>query len=75
MASTGPALPVVGNGGHLLSRISSLNELVHFKAELRNLDLVYQVIACTSVSDKYGQINYEVAYDGPVFITMYRLID
>jgi len=49
MASTGPVLPVVGNGGQLLPRISSLNELVHFKAELTDLGLVYQVIACTAV--------------------------
>jgi len=48
MASTGPVLPVVGNGGHLYSRISSLNELVHFKAELRDPGLVYQVVACTA---------------------------
>jgi len=44
MASTGPVLPVVGNGGQLLSRISRLNELVHFKAELRDLGLVYQIM-------------------------------
>jgi len=49
MASTGPVLPVVGNGGQLLSRISSLNDLVRFKAELRDLGLVYQVIACTAI--------------------------
>jgi len=49
MASTGPVLHVVGNGGQLLSKISSLNELVHFKAELRDLGLVYQVIVCTAV--------------------------
>jgi len=48
-ASTGPVGPVVGNGGQLLSRISSLNELVHFKAELRDLGLLYQVIACTAL--------------------------
>jgi len=40
---------VVGNGGQLYSRISSLNELVHFKAELSDLVLVYQVIACTAL--------------------------
>jgi len=31
MASTGPVWPVVGNGGQLWARISSLDELVHFK--------------------------------------------
>jgi len=49
MAFTGAVLPVVGNGGQLLPRISSLNELVHFKVELRDLGLVYQVIPCTAV--------------------------
>jgi len=49
MASTGPVLPVVGNCGQLLSIISSLNELVHFKAVLTDLCLVYQIIACTAL--------------------------
>jgi len=49
MTSTGPVLPVVGNYGQLLSRISSLDEIVHFKAELSDLGLVYQVITCTAV--------------------------
>jgi len=35
---------------------SSLNELDHFKAELRDLGLVYQVIACKALWDKIGQI-------------------
>jgi len=56
MASTGPVLPVVGNGGGLWSTITSLNNLVHFMAELRDLGLLYQVIACTALSDKIGQI-------------------
>jgi len=56
MASTGPILPVVGIVGQLLSRISSLNDLDHIKAELRDLGLVYQVIACTALWDKIGQI-------------------
>jgi len=49
MASTGPVWPNVGNGGQIWSRISSLNELVHVKAELRDLGLVYQVIASTAL--------------------------
>jgi len=49
MASNGPVWPVVGNGGQLCSRISSLNDLVHFHAELRNLGLVYQVMAFTAL--------------------------
>jgi len=49
MASTGPVRLVVGNGSQLWSRISSLIELVHFKAELSDLGLVYQVIACTGL--------------------------
>jgi len=48
-SSTAPVLAVIGNGGQLLSRISSLNELVHVKAELSDLGLVYQVIACTTL--------------------------
>jgi len=67
-ASSGPVWPVVGNGGQLWSRISSLQELVHFKAELRELGLVYQVIACTALLDKIGQIWSKVAYNGPVFV-------
>jgi len=70
MASTCPVIPVVGNGGQLLSRISSLNELVLFKAELRDLGLVNQVIACTAVWDMFGQISSKVAYNGPVFVTV-----
>jgi len=49
MASTGPVWPVVGNGGQQWSWISSLNALVHFKAELRDLGTIYQVIACTAL--------------------------
>jgi len=56
MASTGPVLPVVGNGGQLLPRISSLNELVHFKVELMDLGLVYQVMECKALLDKIGRI-------------------
>jgi len=44
MASTSPIRLVVGNASHLWSRISSLIELVHFKAELRDLHLLYQVM-------------------------------
>jgi len=72
MASTGPLWPVVGNGGQLWSRISSLNELVHIKTEYRDLGLVYQIIACTVLWDKIGQISSKVAYNGPVFVTMSR---
>jgi len=72
MASTGPVWPVVGNGGQLWSRISSLNELVHFKAEFRYLGLVYQVIAYKALWDKIGQISSKVAYNVPLFVTMPR---
>jgi len=72
MASTCPVWPVVGNCGPLWSRISSLNELVHFKAELRDFGLVYQVTACTALWDKMGQIICKVAYNGPVFATVSR---
>jgi len=32
-------------------KISSLVDLVHFKAELKDLGLVYQVIPCTAISE------------------------
>jgi len=72
MASTCPAWTVVGNGGQLWSRISSLSQLDHFMLELRNLGLVYQVIACTAIWDKIGQISFIVAYNGPEFVAVSR---
>jgi len=71
-AFTGPVWPAVGNGGQLWSRISSLIELVKFMAELRDLGLVYQVIACTALWDEFGQISSKVAYNGWVFVTVSR---
>jgi len=50
----------------------SLNVLVHFKAKLNNLGLVYQVTECTKLCDKIGQISSKVAYNGPVFVTVTR---
>jgi len=47
-------------------------ELVHLKAELRNLCLVYQSIACTALWDKIGQIWSKVAYNGSVFVVVSR---
>jgi len=49
-----------------------LIDLVHFKAEWRDLGLLYQVIAYTAVWDKFGQIRSKVAYNGPVFVTVWR---
>jgi len=72
MASTAPVWPVVGNGVKLWSRKSSLNEIVHFKAQLKNLSLVYQVTACTSLWDKIGQISSKVAYNDPIIGTVPR---
>jgi len=46
--------------------------LVHFKAELRDLGLVYQVIACTALCYRIVQISSKVAYNGPVFVTLSR---
>jgi len=69
MASTGPAWPVVGNAGQLWSTISRLNELVQFKATLMAFGIMYQVIACTALGDKFGQIRSKVAYNCPVFVT------
>jgi len=72
IASTGPVWPVVGYGVQLWSRISSLNEIEHIKAELRDLGLVHQVIAYTALWDKIGQISSKVAYNGPVTVTVSR---
>jgi len=72
MASTGPVWPVLGNGGQLWTRISSLIDVVHFKAELRDLGIVYQVIACTAVRDNFGEISSKVAYNGALFVTVSR---
>jgi len=72
MASTGPVWPVVGNGGQLWWRISSLNELDHVKSELRYLGLVYQVMECMAHLDRICRILSNVAYNGPVFVTVSR---
>jgi len=72
MASTGPVWPVVGNGSQLWSRISSLNALVHFTAELTDLVAVYQVIACTALWDKISQNWSKMAYNAPVFVIVSR---
>jgi len=72
MTSTGPVWLVVGNGGQLWSTISSLGEEGHFMAELRDLGLVYQVIACTAVWDMFGLMSSKVAYNSTVFITVSR---
>jgi len=72
MASTGPVLPVVGNGGQLLSRISIFNELVRNKSELRDFGLVYQVMECKALWYKIGRILSDVAYNGPVFVIVSR---
>jgi len=72
VASNRSVWSLVGNDCHHWSRISSLNELVHFQAELGNRGLVYQVIACTALWDKIGQIWSDVAYNGPVFLIVSR---
>jgi len=72
MASNGPVRPLVENDGHLRSVISGLNELVHFKVELINLDLVYQIMPYMTLWDKIGQIWSNVAYNGPIFVIMSR---
>jgi len=56
MASTGSVRLVVGNASQVGSRISSLNELVHVKSELRDLGLVYQVMECKALLDRIGRI-------------------
>jgi len=72
MASCGPVWPVVGIGGQQCSRVSSFKELVHFKTELRVLGIVYQVMECTALWDKIGQIWCNVAYNNPVFVIVSR---
>jgi len=72
MTSSGPVWPVVVNCGQLWWRISSLIVLVHFKAELRDLGLLYQVIACTALWYKIGQISSKVAYNSQAFVTVSR---
>jgi len=72
MAFTGPVCSVVSNAVQVRSGMSSLMELVHFKAELWDLVLVYQVIACTALWDEIGQIGSKVAYNGPVFVPVPR---
>jgi len=72
MASGDHVRLLVGNANQLWSRISSLNELFHFKTKLKNLGLVNQVTACTTLRDKIGQISSKVAYNVPVFVTVPR---
>jgi len=71
-ASTGPVWPVLCYGGQLWSRMSCLNDLVHFKSVLRDLGLVYQVTECNALWDKIGRIWSGVAYNGNVFVTVSR---
>jgi len=49
-----------------------LRELAHFKVELWYLGVVYQVIACTAISDKIGQISSKVAYNDSAFVAVSR---
>jgi len=70
MVSSGPMWPLVDNGGQLWSRISSLNELVHFKAGLRDLCLVYQAMAFTAVWDKICKNRSKVAYNRTTVVTV-----
>jgi len=74
MASTGPVWPVVGNGGQLWTRISNLNELVHFKAELKDLGLEYQAMAYTALWDQIAQNCSKVAYNSTTVVTVPRYV-
>jgi len=42
------------------------------QGRIEGLGIVYQVITCTALWDKIGQINSKVAYKGPVFVTVPR---
>jgi len=68
MASNGLVRLVVGCCGQLWSRIASLIELVHFKVELRNLGLIYRIMACMALCDMIDQILPNVAYYRPIFV-------
>jgi len=72
MASTGPVWAVVGRGGQQWSRVSSLNELDHLKAELRVVGPVFQVMECKALWDKIVRIRSNVACNGPVFVIVLR---
>jgi len=72
MASNVPVRLVVGNAIQLLSRTSSLNGLVNFKAQLKTLGQLYQGTECTTLSDKMCQISSKVAYIGPLFVIVPR---
>jgi len=72
MAFNRPVWSLVGNGGQLWSRISSLNELDYFKAELRNLGLIYLVMECRVLWEKIGQIWSKVAYNVPTIVIVPR---
>jgi len=49
IASNGLVCPVVISDDQLWSRIASMNELVHIRAELRNLGQVYQVMPSSAL--------------------------
>jgi len=72
MACTVPVWPVVGNGGQLWWRISSLSKLVHVKSELRDLGPVYHVMECKALFHKIGRTWSNVAYNDPVFLIVSR---
>jgi len=52
-ASNGPVRPHLVNGDHVWSRIWSMNDLDHIEAEVRNLGLTYQIMACMAL---WGEI-------------------
>jgi len=64
--------PAIGNSGQPCSRITSLQGLVQYMSELRDLALVYHVMSCKAFWDKIGQIWSNVAYNGPVFVIVSR---
>jgi len=65
-----PAWPHLVNGDHILSRIWSMNNLVHIEAEVRNLCLRYQVMTCLALWRKIQQIWPKVAYNGQIYVLL-----
>jgi len=74
MASNGPVWPVLVIDDQFWSRISSMNEIVHLKAELRNLGLTYQIMVDMALWYKIEQIWLKVAYKSPVYALVSRYV-
>jgi len=70
--SNGPVWPHFVNGDHVWSSMLSMNDLVLIEAEVRNLGLIYQIMADMARWGKIKQIWPKVAYNGAIFIIVFR---